>query len=233
MIKHKILLGLTTTRGSDWRDKMREIDEFGIKEIAAFPTCLELPERKELYEALKGSKIESIPHLHIRSDMEEWELDFFRDQYGTELFNIHPSDEGLALISNNPEYQSKIYLENTGELSNNFFSGLPNSAGLCLDFTHWYDYQYLQNRSDYQNFDQTIRKYSIGCCHISAIKPNSCYVIEGDKKNLEFNSHTFANLSEFDYINKVKEYLPEVISIELSNTLKEQMEVKKYLEELI
>ena len=30
----KILLGLTTTPGSDWQEKIKEIDRLGLKEVA-------------------------------------------------------------------------------------------------------------------------------------------------------------------------------------------------------
>ena len=33
-MNQKILLGLTTTKGSDWRGKVKEIDKLGLKEIA-------------------------------------------------------------------------------------------------------------------------------------------------------------------------------------------------------
>ena len=47
----KILLGLTTiAEGGEWKNKVKEIDKLDIKEIALFPTCLNLAERKELYQ---------------------------------------------------------------------------------------------------------------------------------------------------------------------------------------
>lgn len=71
-MKHKILLGLTTTPKSDWREKVKEIEKFGIKELALFPTFLSPDERKELYTLLEKTKIKNIPHVHLRDDMEEW-----------------------------------------------------------------------------------------------------------------------------------------------------------------
>ena len=53
----KILLGLTTTPGSDWRKKVSEIDKLGLKELALFPTCLNEQERKELYGLLEKTKL--------------------------------------------------------------------------------------------------------------------------------------------------------------------------------
>ena len=57
----KILLGLTTiTPGGEWRNKIKEIDELGLKEIALFPTCLKIDERKELYQLLEKTKLKKI-----------------------------------------------------------------------------------------------------------------------------------------------------------------------------
>ena len=87
----KILLGLTTiTPKEEWKNKVKEIDELGIKEVALFPTCLNLEERKELYRLLENTKLERIPHVHIREeDTESWELDYLVKRYKTQVFNTH------------------------------------------------------------------------------------------------------------------------------------------------
>ena len=36
-MKKKILLGLTTITPGEWKNKVKEIDELGLKEIALFP----------------------------------------------------------------------------------------------------------------------------------------------------------------------------------------------------
>jgi hypothetical protein len=66
-MERKILLGLTTTPRSDWREKIREIDELGLEEAALFPTFIHLPERKELYGLLEKTGIKKAPHVHLRA----------------------------------------------------------------------------------------------------------------------------------------------------------------------
>jgi len=56
-MEKKILLGLTTTPKSDWREKVREIEKFRIKEIALFPTMLEMKGRKKLYGLLERTNL--------------------------------------------------------------------------------------------------------------------------------------------------------------------------------
>ncbi|MDZ4384981.1 MAG: hypothetical protein U0944_01030, partial [Candidatus Moranbacteria bacterium] len=88
MAERQILLGLTTTLGSDWRMKAEEIDRLGIKELALFLTCLGSEDRRELYGLLENTSLESIPHVHLRDDMELWELDYLVEKYHTQVFNI-------------------------------------------------------------------------------------------------------------------------------------------------
>lgn len=228
----KILLGLTTTAGSDWRAKIEEIKELGLSEIALFPTCLEAPERKELYKALENTQISSVPLVHLRHDMETWELDYFHNTYTTQLFNIHASDQAIRLLMNNPPYQKSIYLENTYEINEVMTSNLKFSAGLCLDFAHWYDYWFLQKHPDYEVLGQLAKDYPIGCCHISVIKAKPFFTTWDGERALTHNSHDFQDFSEFDYLKNFTSLLPSVCAIELQNSLKEQLKVKEHLEKM-
>lgn len=54
----KILLGLTTI--TDWKSKVKEICDYGIEEIALFPTMLNKKERQELYKMLENPIREQI-----------------------------------------------------------------------------------------------------------------------------------------------------------------------------
>lgn len=89
MNKKEILLGLTTTPKSNWIRKIDQIDEYKIKKIALFPTFLKIEDRKELYDLLEKTCLEEIPHVHLRDDMEEWELEMYIQKYNTQVFNIH------------------------------------------------------------------------------------------------------------------------------------------------
>jgi Mg/Co/Ni transporter MgtE len=77
MIKKNVLLGLTTTSNSNWREKINEINKYNIKDIALFLTGIEHEERKELYSLLKKTDIKSIYHVHARGDMSEKEIQYF------------------------------------------------------------------------------------------------------------------------------------------------------------
>jgi hypothetical protein len=223
----KILLGLTTTPDSDWREKIKEIDKFNIKEIALFLGPLEKDEREKVYKSLEEIKIKSIPHVHARTDMDAKEFDYLAENYGTGVFNIHSLKE-FPLIKNIDfsKYCKKIYLENVHIIPNE--AELKIFGGLCLDFSHW-ENGILTKWKAYENFEELASKYPIGCAHISAITNNLIRWPEWST----YDSHNFKDLKEFDYIKKYKKYLPDIISIELENSFEEQLKVKGYLEKII
>ncbi|MFA6047827.1 MAG: hypothetical protein WCV59_05130 [Parcubacteria group bacterium] len=230
-MKHIILPGLTTTPKSDWREKIREIDRCSIEEIALFPTFLELPGRKELYSLLENTKLKRIPHVHLRSDMEAWELELFNNKYKTEVFNIHPEPTELGFLENLKKTDN-VYVENTNKITDFYFEVADMCGGVCLDISHWEDYGIPEG---YDDFSQKIEKYKIGCSHISAIKKDFKtweHYTTKEKLNL-YSDHYMDDLSELDYVKKYVQYLPEYVSIELENSFEEQLKVKEYLEKII
>ncbi len=225
----KILLGLTTTPDSDWRAKIEEIDKFGIKEIALFPTCLEIEQRREIYDLLEKTCLETVPHVHLRNDTENWELDYLSLRYRTHLFNIHANTESQKILDY-PNYRDKIFIENVKNIDDLFIGMLKISGGICLDIAHWVDSGILRKNSSYNKFPEFLEKYKIGCCHISVLRKS---LKENSKKLFFYGSHYLDNKKGLDYILPYVKYLPEYISIELENSFEEQLGIKKYLEELI
>jgi len=124
---------ITTTEGSEWKAKIKEINELELKETALFLTGLNQKKRKFLYGLLKKSRIEKIPFVHLRSDMELWELDFLIKDYKTQAFNIHTEAE-FPLLYDLSKYKHIIYVENTTKPISD--KDLKNWAGICLDFSH-------------------------------------------------------------------------------------------------
>ena len=48
-----------------------------------------------------------------------------------------------------------------------------------------------------------------------------------------YSHHYSYRMADLDYMKKFVKYLPDYISIELQNSFKEQIEIKKYLESII
>lgn len=234
MARHKILLGLTTTPESDWRGKVEECKKFNIQEIAIFPTSINYENRKELYGLLEDSPVKSIPHVHMRNDMEKEELDYLVEKFNTKVFNIHPRNNPHPFTKDYGEYVSNIYIENADSIPE--IEELEKFGGLCVDFSHWQDEILKGNKKDTSRMEELANRFKVGCSHVSAV--GSEIEIVHDTKFPDivysgFSKHTLSDLSEMDYVKNFVQYLPELISIELENSFEEQLRVKKYLEELI
>ncbi len=231
----KILLGLTTTPGSDWREKIKEIDEIGIKEVALFPTFLKLEERKELYARLEDTGLKSLPHVHLRDDMEKWEVDLFWNKYSTRLFNIHsrPSDE--IFLKKIPEYKKNIFVENGATLGESFFRLAGECGGFCFDVSHYHDFAEVQDNDNYKKLLKAFEKNKVGCCHISSVANRSGVFVDliTGRALKGYSFHYLKNLEEIEYIENYIEYLPEVVSIELENSFKEQIKIRSQLKKII
>lgn len=225
----KILVSLTTAYNPEWREAIEDLDRLGIKEIACFPTGAGPKERREMYRLLEASNIKSIPHVHVRDDMEKWELDFFKDKYGTRLFNIHPWPVFKDFLDKHADYKEFFFVENMDYVVEDFESYLELSSGLCIDFSHWHDFGVLLAHETYKDFKKYLERYPVGCAHISAISkaPND------NGYNICHSSHEYTVLAEFDYLRDYLEYLPDMTSIELTNSIEEQLAVKKYLENML
>ena len=227
----KILLGLTTTLASDWREKVKEIDKFGIKEIALFATFLKTrAEREELYNLLEKTGLESIPHVHLRSpDMDSDEIDYLMKRFKTKAFNIHPL-ASHAVNENYYKYKDIIFIENTDHVATE--DEVKKFGGICLDFSHMENY-ILENNENYtEPLNNSISKFKIGCSHASAVTKKRRTDLE-EFDNMPYCKHWMDNVSEFEYIKKYTDLIPEFLSIELENPFEQQLKVKGYLEKII
>jgi hypothetical protein len=224
----KILPGLTTTPGSDWREKTDEIGQLGLKEIALFPTGLDRGERDELYSRLERTGIASIPHVHLRGDMARDEIEYLGSTYGTRVFNIHPAADGRGYpFVNDCAALHMVFVENTVCVPAD--AELDLYGGLCIDFSHWEIAKSLGN-VHYHGFERTARKYRTGCCHVSAFPAR----LKNDPSAVRSsNLHYLRDLSDLDYMAGYVEYVPDIVSIELENPFREQVIVRDYLARIL
>lgn len=229
---HEILVGLTTDSHFNWENKIKEIQKLSdednpIKRIAFYPTFLAYEGRillyKELNKLFKKGALEQIPHVHLRGDMQEWELELFKEDYGAEVFNIH------AVHIDNPAFKKYLYMisiENGHKTLTEEM--LDKCSGICLDISH-------QEESSYRNsflysLNGLLEKYPVKCCHVSGVKSFKMF-------NLGKHVHKlseYSNFEELKYAEKYKNYLPFWVSLELNNGIEEQyIAIKPYLEGLI
>lgn len=223
----QILPTITTITPKAWRDKVKEVKKLKLKEVALFPTCLNQEERKELYQLLKKTNVKSIPFVHLRNDMEIWELDYLVKNYQTKVFNTHTQRE-YPFLYDYAKYKDVIYIENVYEPLDE--EEIKEFAGVCLDVSHLETDRILDIKK-YEHNIKIIDKYGCGCNHISAVKD----IITKDEKNYsKYDTHFLEDLSELDYLKKYPlKYFASFIAIELENTIEEQLKAKEYIVNLL
>lgn len=218
---------ITTGKNSNWRDKFREIEYLKIEEVAVFPTLLEKPDRKNLYQLIKESSIKKIPIVHLREDMDIEELDFFAKKYDTQIFNTHSSKEFAISEKWLREYRELISIENT---HNNPLDEeeIKKYGGICLDMSHLENSRILETER-YNKEAEIISRFKIRCNHISAIKKDF-FSIDSEKRKLRYDSHDLEDHAELDYLKSYPvNYFSDFCAMELSNNMTEQVEAIAYI----
>ncbi|MDD5569474.1 MAG: hypothetical protein PHG23_03625 [Candidatus Pacebacteria bacterium] len=217
-----------TTIKSAWPEKIKEATDLGLKEVAVFPTCLEAEQRKNLYNLLQKSTITSIPLVHLKSDMEIWELDYFVKKYNTQVFNTHSASE----YPFNPEwmkYKNIICVENTFKAALNE-EELSSLGGICLDFAHL-ENDRLVDKEKFMLDTRCLEKFPIKCNHISAIK-TTFEVHDGEK--IHYDNHKLVDNSELDYLRRYPlNYFSDFCAMEFHNKIAEQIMAIDYIENLL
>jgi len=223
-----MILPTVTTIAPDWRNKLAEVDKLGLREINLFLTCLNKEQRKETYELLKKIKVARIPFVHLRSDMEPWELDYLAKEYKTEVYNIHTSRE-YPLKFDYGKRKKKIYIENTFNPYDE--EEIKEFGGVCLDFAHLENARVFKPETYRQNIE-IIEKYKCGCNHISPEVKFSLF--EKELRLGKKHPHVMENLSQFDYLKKYpKRYFSRHIAMEVENSIEEQLEAIKYIKSIL
>lgn len=220
----KILPTITTTQGSDWKTKVKEINRLGLKEVALFPTFLNKERREKLYYLINKSSIESIPLVHIRSDMDSKELDFLIRKYKTQVFNAHTHTE-FPFNKEWSKYKKKIAIENVFNPLDE--KEIKKCGGVCLDVSHLENDRIL-NKEKFQHNVKILEQNLIVCNHVSAVSKKITHIDEIG--GARYDHHQFRNVSEFDYLKKYpKNYFSEIIAIEVENSVEEQLLAREYI----
>lgn len=218
-----MILPTITTISPGWRDKVRQISEFGIKEVNVFPTCLMPKERQEFYELIEKAGVKKIPFVHLRGDMPPSELDFLITKYKTEVFNIHTPREN-PIKYDYGKYRNIIYIENTHKPFDE--EEIKKFAGVCVDFSHLENARVFRP-AIYEHNIKIIEKYKCGCNHISPDKDFSLFDHVPQKKH---HPHVLEDLSQLDYLkNYPIQYFSDYIAMELENSIEDQLKAIEYI----
>ncbi len=160
--------------------------------------------------------------------MEKEEIDWLIKTYGIKFLNIHSRRSPHPFKLDLSFCKDKVYVENS-------FTGLKleevnQFVGVCLDFAHLENNRRL-NPDWYQENLMVINKTKIGWGHLGAIRAetNPCSVT----KERALDSHHFSSFSEFDYLKRYVAIFPNILALEVENSLREQLEAKNYIERML
>ncbi len=227
-----ILISITGRTPQEWRDKLAEIQSRDITEVALFLEFYNPAEKQEIYDALLKSDVKSIPLVHLRHDMQKEELEFLQQNFGTKYFTCH---EENFVWDNLPQWKGfykNIYLEMNFD---NFVSKkvqVEKIGGFCIDLAHFKvgleklskDFEYVYKATLRHGSGQTKSlKELFVCNHLNGWDP---------EKNIDM--HTIKDLANFDYLKTLPEFVfGKYIALETFNSIQEQLEFKKYLNNLL
>lgn len=222
MNEKKILARLypsvVTVRG-DWKKMVNEVKDLKLKTISLFLTGAKYQERLEIYSALEKTAVKNIPHVHLRHDAKEAEIDYLVKRYHAKAFTIHyPAIKNFI----KSKYKKQIFIENNWQTySHDIFPKIKDFGGLCIDLSHLTIWEETKP-GNLPTTRYAVEKYKVGCNHISAIKANGTC------------EHYLKNLSEVDYLTEIRpKYFSQYLNLELGNTIKEQIIIIKYIAKIL
>lgn len=230
----QILLGLTTTGHSDWRDKVEEIKQFNLEEIALLPTGLVSAQRQALYKLLETTGLVSIPYVHLRDDFSLAEVEYLVERFKVKAFSCHADEKGYGLLDKLPKYNSLIYVENfASETNDKFFTPQKfkehQVSGICLDLAHLEEARRSSARH-YKRLTAMAETAKIGITHISGIKTGIIFKFF----NKTYVDKSLDSLNDLQYLKDVPaRYFAPFVVLELENSFMEQLEIKKFVEHLV
>ncbi len=222
-LANKILVGLTGEKLNDLLLKIKGANDFKLKEASLFLELIKKPEREKIYTVLLKSKIKNIPLVHIRHDMGKDELKFLKNNFETKYFTIHEENFTHSDIKKWKGFYKDLYLEMNFD---NFVSKkvkIEKIGGFCVDLAHFkVGMEKLSKDFEYV-FDKKENKKYFDCNHLNGYNP---------KTNCDM--HTIYDLKNFDYLKTLPDFLfGKCIALEVRNSVKEQLEFKKYLSILL
>lgn len=216
----RILLGLTGEKEKHWREKLKDINKLKMKEAALFIERFDQAQRKKIYRALLDSTLKRIPFCHISNDMEIEELVFLEEKFKTKYFNIH--EKGFGFLRKWPGFEKKLYLEMNMDDYISPRVNVEKIGGFCMDSSHYKVVQTSKTK-ELAYINQKKGKVKFSCNHIS-----------GYSKERNTDVHKVKNLKQFDYLKTLPKFLfGKVITLEVDNSIPEQIQFKKYIVKLL
>ncbi len=218
---------------SGWSDKIREIEELGLRSVALFLTGVSELERRKLYRELEMAHIRhlfTVPFVHAVSDMSDDEYRYLMDRFGTELFNLHPVRQYPLQHKLSTEIRRRIAIENSFIDRSIELMDLSGFQGLCLDVAHAEDVR-RKNGPEFETLERLTKMAPVLANHISLSGEKSQLDSEG---NPTFHSHVTQEGRGVSYLERYPaSFFGPIVAIELADPLAEQMKLVPLIEDIL
>lgn len=214
--KNRIFISVTGEKHADMQSKFETINSLKIKEAALFWECHSFKKREHLYPLLLKSSLRKVPFLHIREDVTQDEIKFFRERYQTVYFNIH--EDHFKLLLNWKNYWKYLYLEMNfdGEIAKDV--KVRRIGGFCVDLAHFKSAIARGTREAHYVISNK-DKISFSCNHLG-----------GYDELLLKDMHYADSLRRFDYLTTLPKFVfGRVIALEIDNSIEEQLIFREYI----
>jgi|GEM_PF-2401546 len=227
----QILLGLTTTGISQWRDKVSEIKQLNIAQAALLPTALKQAERQNLYRLLEESGLATLPCVQLAADSTVEEIDYLVSRFKTQALTCYADTAGYALLDRLPKYNSMIFVENfASETADKLFSAdyfaKHQVSGLCVNLANLAELGRTAKRH-HKTVSAFMNKYPVKVSVVSGVKTSVWFKMF----NKTYVDRSLDSLNDLAYLKQTAvNYLGRWVVMDLENSFLEQVEIKKFLE---
>ncbi len=208
-----------TTWLVDWRKLVAEVKYYKLDKISLFLTGVNFSERQEVYRLLEQTSVKAIPHVHLRNDMRESEINYLVKRYRTKAFTTH-----FQYYRNfsKSKHIKNIFLEtNRGPGLIKNLKPFARVGGVCVDLSHMAMFKTASPEA-WAMAEKAITEFKVGCNHISGILPNGR------------SWHAVKNIQDLDYLKDLpKKYFSRYLCLEVQNPIKEQLRFKKYVAKIL
>lgn len=215
----ELLVGITGKNVEELKEKIIEIEKFGIKRVSVFLTFLNPTAKRKIYELLLSSKIKEIPLVHLRNDMDSTEIKFFVNNFNTKCFTIHESS--FKYLKKWKNFHKKLFLEFNYDNKISKNTNLEKIGGFCIDFSH---------------FKASQERKTKECVYVYEHKKELFLGnhLNGYDSKLMLDMHEVKSIKDFDYLKTLPKFIfGKYIALEMFNSIEEQLKFKKYLEKFL
>lgn len=221
MRPNRLLVSITGTKESDWKSKLKEIENKKIKKIALFLECYPSSQRKKIYKALLSSNVKNIPLVHIRNGMKREELKFLEKNFKTKCFTIHESS--FKYLKNWKGFYKKLFLEMNKDNKIPSNVDVSKIGGFCIDLSHFKSEEEIWSKE----FEYIIRREKIH-------RYFKCNHLNGYDYKTNSDLHTITSLKQFSYLKTLPKFLfGKYIALETNNPIEQQLKFKKSIIKLL